>query len=551
VYEAAVIHYAEMAAPASVAHAFARALRSAGVQRVYGLPGEDHLRLLDALPGEGLRYIGAREESAAALMAATEAQASGLPGVALVTIAPGITNAVNAIAHAWLDHVPLLVVCGQHAPERAPVIVRQGLDNHRLVDSITKWTVTASARVHQVLARALEVAMAPPAGPVLLELRDDVAAMAPLDQLADWPLLQAEGRTFRPVGEVALAPEIQQLVSAAAAPTIIVGGACPTDAATRLAVGDASQRLKAPVFCSPSALGMLGPDDAWFAGTFLNGNLERALLSRGDLIITLGLDAKDFFNAAWRYSAPLIAINPQADTQRFVPTRHQLIGDTATSLAALAGDGGASAWRTLDISGYRASVAQPFHLHDDAFSIPAALRLARSVLPGDSLVAVDAGFGKPLTSYLWSAPAPNRYFSAHGLSTMGYALPAANALQLAYPHVPVVAFMGDGSLLMRASELSVAAEHGIAPIMVAWMDGALAQIETKQLRQGLAPVGGRLPALDCARIADAFGAVGVDVHTLADFGVAVGAALTRHAPTLIGAHVDQSHRAEWYELLRG
>src|SRR5215831_17114611 len=155
-----------MAAPTTVAQSFARALQAAGIQRVYGLPGEDHLRLLDALPAEGLRYIGAREESAAALMAATEAQASGLPGVVLVTIAPGLTNAINAIAHAWLDHVPLLVVCGQHAPERAPLIVRQGIDNHELVAPLTRWTATASPRIHQILARALDTAMAPPRGPV-------------------------------------------------------------------------------------------------------------------------------------------------------------------------------------------------------------------------------------------------------------------------------------------------------------------------------------------------------------------------------------------------
>jgi acetolactate synthase-1/2/3 large subunit len=540
-----------MAAPATVAQAFARALHAAGIQRVYGLPGEDHLRLLDALPAEGLRYIGAREESAAALMAATEAQASGLPGVALVTIAPGLTNTINAIAHAWLDQVPLLVVCGQHAPERAPLIVRQRLDNHRLVDSITRWTVTASARIHQVLARALETALAPPAGPVLLELRDDVAGAEPLDSLADWPLLQAAGRTLQPTGAIAVSSEIQQHVALARSPVIVVGGACPRDDRTRTALVEASRRLRAPVFCSPSALGVSGPDDEWYAGTFLNGNLESELLSRSDLIVTLGLDAKDFFNAAWRYSTPIIAINARPDTQRFAPTHWQLVGDTAASLDALACDGGASTWRELDVSGYREGVEGAFHLHGDTFTIPAALRLARSRLPAATLVAVDAGFGKPLTSYLWSAARPNQYFSAHGLSTMGYALPAANALQLAHPAAPVVAFMGDGSLLMRASELSVAAEHGISPTYVAWMDGALAQIETKQLRQGLAPVGARLPALECARIADAFGATGVDVHTLADFGEALDAALTRRGPTLIGAHVDQSHRAEWYELLRG
>src|SRR6478609_4453344 len=207
----------------SVAQAFAAALRGAGVQRIYGLPGEDHLRLLDALAEQRLTYVPAREESAAVLMAATEAQASGTPGVALVTLAPGITNAINGLAHAWLDRVPLLLVTGQHHPDRAPVIIRQGLDTHRLVDSLTKWPTTASPRIHQVLARALETALAPPMGPVLLELREDVAAAEALDSFDDWPPLQLRARAEkRSVAPASIPAHIADQVANARRPTIIV-----------------------------------------------------------------------------------------------------------------------------------------------------------------------------------------------------------------------------------------------------------------------------------------------------------------------------------------
>src|SRR5438045_5124239 len=146
-----------------VATAFAQVLREAQVRRVYGLPGEDHLRLLDALPEAGLAYVAARDEGAAAIMAATEAEATGKPGAVLVTLAPGITNAVNGIAHAAMDGVPLLVVTGQHAPERAPLVIRQSLDTRLLVSSLCKAPLTASARHHQVLSRAPATRMAPPA----------------------------------------------------------------------------------------------------------------------------------------------------------------------------------------------------------------------------------------------------------------------------------------------------------------------------------------------------------------------------------------------------
>jgi acetolactate synthase-1/2/3 large subunit len=538
----------------TVAAAFAATLRAAGVQRVYGLPGEDHLRLLDALAAAGLSYIGAREETAAVLMAATEAQASGRPGVVLVTLAPGITNAMNGLAHAWLDGVPLLVVSGQHNPERAPLIVRQGLDTHRLVDSLTKWTTTASPRIHQVLARALDTALAPPAGPVLLELREDVASADAIDRAEDWTLLQVDGRTRTlrsGIGAGSLPSDVARAVGGSHRPVIVVGGKCPADVPTRSSLRQASEALQAPVFTSPSAMGCVAPDAAWFAGTFMNGNLEADILGRGDLVLTVGLDAKDFFNAAWRYTVPIIAVNERSDTQRFAPTTLQVLGPTCMSLEAMARVGSASEWSAEEITAYRSSFVRVFHLDDGRFTIPSALRLARSLLPPETRVAVDAGFGKPLASYLWSAAAPNQYVSAHGLSTMGYALPAANALALMDPRQPVLGLMGDGSLLMRASEISVAAEQGVAPVYVAWVDGALAQIETKQMRQSLRSIGARLPDVSCAKMADAFGGVGVDVSSLKDFSRALTDGLSARVPTLIGARVDQSCRGEWYELLRG
>jgi acetolactate synthase-1/2/3 large subunit len=143
------------------------------------------------------------------------------------------------------------------------------------------------------------------------------------------------------------------------------------------------------------------------------------------------------------------------------------------------------------------------------------------------------------------------YFSAHGLSTMGYAMPAANALQMTAPDRPVVAFMGDGSLLMRVAEMTVAAQQAIAPIYVAWLDRSLAQIELKQARADLRLVGARLPEVFCERIADAFGGVGADVETLDEFRLALGQGLHSRVPTLIGARVDQTSRAEWFEVIRG
>jgi acetolactate synthase I/II/III large subunit len=536
----------------NVAQATARFLHAAGIRRVYGVPGEDHLGFLSAVEEAGMQYVGAHEESAACIMAAAEAQATGLPGVAVVTIAPGLTNAINGIASGYLDNLPMLIVAGQHNPERYPVIVRQTLDNHTLVRGVTKWSLTASSRIHQILAKAFDTAMAPPAGPVFLELRDDVAKAKPSDKPADWPLLSAATVEMAS----ASAEDVSTLRAAlqqASYPVIIAGGRV-RDPHAGQAIARLSAALKAPVFTSPAAKGLLPPGEHWLAGTFLNGNPEAPILEKADLVLAVGLDANDFFNGAWRFPGSVMAVEPdRTNAQHFLPVKSQLVGDVAAIVNALASAGpfGASAWQEADVSAYHDSLERQFPSSGDKLTIPSAIADARSILPPETLIAVDAGFGKPLNSFLWPAYEPNSCFSSQGLSTMGYALPAANALKLMHPERPVVGFMGDGSLLMRATEIGTAAELGIAPIYVTWVDATLSQIEIKQRRQGLRTVGVTFRAPQCAKIADAFGGRGWDVDTRAGFHDALCEAVSSSVPCLIGARIDQTSKDEWFELIRG
>jgi acetolactate synthase-1/2/3 large subunit len=539
----------------SVARALAVRLRELGVERVYGVAGEDHLRLLHELDAQGLAYVSAREESAACLMAAAEAQRTGLPGVAVVTIAPGLTNAINGIASAFLDHAPLLVISGQHSPERFPVIVRQAVDSHALVATVTKWTATAGTRIHQVLAKAIDTAMAPPAGPVFLEVRDDIARATASDDPADWPQLLA-GKRPRLAPSYA-GSELREVVAAlqgADRPVLIVGGR-GGDASVGEAVSMLCEQLRAPVLTSPAAKGLVHAGSPWLAGTFLNGNLESRLLARSDLVVAVGVDANDFFNVAWRYQAEVWSLEADTtNTQHFLPTRRQVVGDLAAILDSVRAVSplSASSWELREVSAYRAKVERLFAVDGEGLTIPTAVYDTRQATPPETLITVDAGFGKPIVSYLWPASAPNSCFSSHGLSTMGYAIPAATALKAVHPDRPVVGFMGDGSLLMRASEIGVAAALGLSPVFIVWVDGSLSQIEVKQRRADLRPVGSRLPHVSCAAVAAAFGARGWDVGTRLELRDALREALAvRDAPCLIGARVDQASRASWFELLRG
>jgi acetolactate synthase I/II/III large subunit len=533
----------------SVAVSIARYLASRGIRRVYGLPGEDHMGLLAALGAEGLDYVGAREETAACMMACADIQQSGLPAVALVTLAPGLTNAINGIANAYLDQLPLIVLCGQHPIERGSSIIRQQLDNRTVVQGVTKAFFAATRSINHDLSRAFATACESPPGPVLVEVRDEIAQSQAADDLQGWtaPAIEAAASWAVPA-------QIAAELASASHPAILIGPGLGGDGLDALA-SSISRTLRAPVFVTPSAGGRVAPDNPWFGGTFLNGNMEASILSHCDAILTVDLRANEIFNRPWPY-VPIVSIAAHRDTEQFFPRSHEVVGSTPALLSSLAkrldGSRVVSSWTVDDVATHRCQVESNFVGPESALTIPAAIKLIRERMPSDTRIAVDAGFGKPLLAYLWTTNSWPAYFSSSGLSTMGYAIPATNALQLTSPPGRrVVGFMGDGSLLMRASEITVAVELKLPCIYVAWMDAALTQIGIKQRRAGLPQVGTTIPDYSCRKIAEAFGAVGYDATSIAELASALEKVLAQSSPALIGAHVDQSRSAEWFELLRG
>src|SRR5690606_34653756 len=126
---------------------------------------------------------------------------------------------------------------------------------------------------------------------------------------------------------------------------------------------------------------------------------------------------------------------------------------------------------------------------------------------------------------------------SNGLSTMGFAVPAGIAAGRA-TGCPVVGFLGDGSLLMRATELALARDLDPPPVFIAVMDGSLSQIEIKQERRGLARVGVALPDIRCEDLANTLGIRGADVSRAEDVAAVIRAARAAGEPLLLGVHVD-------------
>jgi acetolactate synthase I/II/III large subunit len=545
----------------------AETLHGLGLRRVYGLPGEDHMALLDAFAASGLEYCTAFDETSAVIMAATDAQLTGLPGVAVLSLAPGVSNGVNGLLNTYLEEVPLLLFSGQHPAARYPFVVRQGFNIEQLVTPVTKWQarVTAGMDVPAVLGRAIDTAMSGRRGPVYLELPDGVvtgeAKARPESAAACVRRLRARWtpgtRHTPPPADAHTVARLTERLATAQRPVLVLGGR--TRRVTPDTVARFSEALRVPVFTSSRQKGLAHSGSPYFAGAFLNGRLEKRLLDRADLVLMADPESFDFYNKDWCFDADAVAITDEAFTEWLNPFAEQFVAEpepvfeTLTEQAAGASRRGPSLWTPEEVAAYRAELRAtllPEPAPGTGLSVAHAVDAALAAWPRDGYVTADAGFGKPLVVMLSDLTRPDHFFASNALSTMGYSIPAAVAARRAGAR-PVLSFLGDGSLLMRAAQLMVSAGDGAPAVFVAIMDRALTQIEVKQERRDLRTVGVALPPLSCAKLADAFGIDGIDVESAEELSAAVAKGLRGARPLLIGAHVDPAPSRVLFDVLRG
>lgn len=520
------------------------------------------MTLLDELAKVGIEYHTAFNESSAVIMAATDALLTGRPGVAILSLAPGVSNGMNGILHAYMEGAPVVVVSGQHAANKLPFVVRQGFDVEQMVRPATKWTtrVPANADPAALICKAVDVAMADRPGPVYVELSDEVAMSSAPDSAGGSAVaLLKQELSDREAGArstlVAPAAQIEGLAErlrSAERPALVVGG---REEVSTQAISAFAETCRVPVFTTSGQKGALSSSNPYFAGTLLNGNLEARLLGEADLIITVNFEAYDVYNRPWAYSCPTVAVTSRPLLEWFQPFDLRVMCDPATCLeeltARVAGDG-ASQFTRDDVRTYRDGVRDTLLVggEDTGVSVARAVETVLQHCDDNTVVAADAGFSKPLVALLSDTAQRGNFLASNALSTMGFAVPAAIAASHA-THKRVLAFMGDGSLLMRATELAAASAAPVAPVFVVIVDRSLSQIEIKQKRRELTTVGVELPEISCESLAAALGIRGVDVDTADGIDKALTDAWQGDSPMLIGIRVDVSASQQTYDALRG
>jgi acetolactate synthase I/II/III large subunit len=527
----------------TTAEVIAATLKANGIRRVFGLPGGEIAELMAACRGAGMDFILTRHENAACIMAGVSGELGRRPGVALATLGPGATNLVNGVANALLERAPLLVISAQLPKELSAILPHQRVELEELFRPITKWSHTLTG-VHTAatVQRALNLTTQGRPGPVYLSLPSDVARQPdrPGDPCVDEPPPPIARVTEADLSRAA------QMIARASHPLAIVGiGVDPTKVQTALLRWVEATGI--PIATTPKAKGLVPEDHPLFLATstgMAGDSLFVELIQETDLLIGIGFDPVEAIRTFY-VEGPLLSIAEYSLADRLFAPELELVGDVCTTLDSLRVlPGGRHAWTPKAVTAFRQRLAT--FLTPSTNQSPRGLspvwvigRL-RDLAPRNTILTVDTGAHKLLAGQVWPSYEPQSFLVSHGLSTMGFALPAAVTAKLENPTRPVVALMGDGGLAMVLSELETAARLRLPIVVLVLSDRSLHLIRVHQERKGFPANGVDFNPIDFAGIAPGFGARGIRATTWEEFSDAVKTALEADRPTVVEVPIDPS-----------
>ena len=517
-------------------------LAANGIDTVFGIPGVHNIELYRGLELARLRHVLVRHEQNAAFAADGYARASGQPAAAFVISGPGVSNALTALAQAWSDSVPLLLIAS--APLRASLgqgwgVLHELPDQRALVAGVTAFA--GSARTHAQLREQLCAAFA-----ALRSARPRPAYVdIPLDLLAEPTDLRPE--LFpRAVGvpappREALA-EALRLLEKAQRPLFIAGGGAR---AAGSALRQLLESLDAYLVTTVAGKGIVAESHPASLGASLPYAATQELIAAADVVVAAGTELSEtdiYTTTRLPMNGRLVRIDVDEHklNDHYAPCL-ALHGDAAAALQRLAagvaaartGDAARGGWRTAEGQGaaHRARIEAGWDTR--SMAALATLRVLRESLPADGVVFSDMTQIAYLGNYAFPAERPGVWFHPSGYGALGYALPAAIGARMAQPQRPVVALAGDFGTQFTLQDLMTAVELDLTLPLIVWNNGALGQIRDDMRAAGIAPIGVVARNPDFVALAHACGAGAARVRHAEALAQALRSALARPGPTLL------------------
>ena len=459
-----------------------------GVERVFCVPGESYLPVLDALYDERARIplISCRHESGAAMMAAATGHLRGTPGVCFVTRGPGATNASIAVHIARQASLPMVLGVGQVARHKLGREAFQEVDYEAFFAPLAKHVeqVEAAADVPAAFARALAIAVSDRAGPVVLALPEDVLS----ETATVAPSAPASAAT-KGLAEVEMG-RIETALRMAERPLLILGGTYWDDAAVAL-IRSYAERNALPVVTAFRRMDVFDCASECYAG-YLGVSAHEAIwqfADAADCVIVVGARLDEPTTRGYKLfrsgTRTLIHIHPDAEVLgKNYPVSEGLCADVGAAARALSAAGAIvdppwRGWRDQLRRAYVESCGAPATTH--ALDLSVVMQVFNVSVGDDAIVTLDAGNFTRWPMRYRGYRRPGRLLGPIN-GAMGYGVPAAIAASLNDPERTVCGFVGDGGMLMTGMELATAAKYGATPIVLVFNNSKYGTIETHQER---------------------------------------------------------------------
>ena len=528
---------------------FVRCLEAEGVERIFGVPGEENADVMISLTDSSIEFVLCRHEQAAAFMADAYGRLTGKAGVCLGTLGPGATNLVTGVADANMDRAPLVAIIGQASTRRLHKESHQNMDAIAMFQPITKWaqSINHPSIIPEVLRKAFKLAEAEKPGATVIELPEDLAEEE-VDGVAMTPL-----KTRRAAADHKVIAQAAELIGEAKNPLILAGnGAVRKRAASQLrrfahktGIGTVN------TFMGKGAVPRSDPHCLFTIGLQSRDHINEAI-DQADLIISVGYDLVEFSPSHWNKTVGKAIIHidfwPAEIDESYAPTV-EIVSDVADALWQLNEEVNrryANRMPLFDIGGraaLRERILADFALEKDDESFPMKpqkiLWDTREVMGPDDILLSDVGAHKMWISRYYQCDEANTCLISNGFCSMGFAFPGSIGAKLAFPERRVLSISGDAGFLMNVQDLETAARYKINTVAMVWLDGEYGLIKWKQQNT----FGGKHSDLafgnpDFEQLARAFGLWGRTLTEPGQLTTALEEAFQQEGPAILAVPVD-------------
>ena len=455
-------------------------LKDEGIEYIFGYPGGAALHIYDAMyRQDDVKHILVRHEQGATHAADGYARATGKPGVVLVTSGPGVTNTVTGIATAFMDSIPMVVITAQVPSHLIGDDAFQEVDTVGVTRPCVKhnFLVKDVNKIAETMKKAFYIASSGRPGPVVVDIPKDITA-----QTAEYHYPETiEMRSYQPGTKAhnkQIVRGIDWLVNAKRPIVYTGGGAVLSDAEAPLT--ELVNMLKYPSTSTLMGLGAIPATNPYFLGMLgMHGTYESNMaMYECDVMLAVGARFDDRVTGELSKFSPnakivQIDIDPSSIGKN-VPVEVPIVGDCnevliemnerlKTRVHEIDRSAVDQWWDTVNQWKSKDSLA--YENSDSVVKPQFVVEKLMQVTDGEAYVTSDVGQHQMWAAQYYTFEKPRRWINSGGLGTMGFGLPAAMGVQLAYPDAPVACITGDASIQMCLQELSTCLQYNL-PIKV-------------------------------------------------------------------------------------